>query len=854
MTVIAVVVAAAAIGGDAVASTWPSSHQRVARALASDRVGDRRGAAEVLLRLPRQMAVELARKALRDPDVEVRLSAAKAAVELGLSGAGDEVVVWLSERDGRLRLAACTLIEVSPTPNAVAALARVLGDADARVRAAAATAMGASGLPDAVSPLLGHVDDSAVDVRIAVVRALGRLGDRRAVVPLESRLQDAEADVRLEAARALGELGDERAVATLMLALQDTAAPVQIQALDALGRLSARDASSAIAALLASGARGGPLRSGPVRDAALKALGRIATPEAVALLVEALAVEGPAPLAAHAPAPVRAALQLAGDRAAAPLIAAMSQSTSRPHASAALLALAELDARGAFAAVIRAAERGTVSLGAALQAIERMGDTRGLPFVLEHLDDADPTVRQHAVHVATSLLDPTGRDGRAVDVVRERVVDPATPVAERRDLIRLLGRTGSSRAGELLLSLAARDDEPLKPQLMAALGELGQSSAAVDALLLAALDDDDPVLRSRAARALARVGRDAAARQLLHRLGVAAEQDRGAIGIALSGSLSRSSDAGLVQLIRAAIVSAPAKTRDALIEGLGRMATVSAGSLLMDLALTPDGDDRRKIAEATAGFASRGEAAQRAGASLALKLLADPDPSVRANAAWALGKVGKRSDAAVLSARLADVDVAVAGNAAAALGRLATRGRTPRSPERLVEPRFVKPLCEALGDYRSYVRVNALASLRVIGARCPDGRERRLLRRAPNWRVRAAVADLLHRGIAVPGAAADGAALAADRRVLRSCVLEERDATVARHCRDGRRAAEATDGGIMVYVVPDGRTDPEPRVAYALALPDGMLRLGIADRRGSLFEQEPPAGQLSLAIPAALAH
>ncbi|HZO16484.1 MAG TPA: HEAT repeat domain-containing protein, partial [Polyangiaceae bacterium] len=100
----------------AAASVWPSSHQRIADALTHGDVSERRGAAAKLTQLPPKLARELSRQALRDNDIEVRLFAARAAAELGVSRAGDEVMEWLSDRDVRLRVAACELIEASPTP------------------------------------------------------------------------------------------------------------------------------------------------------------------------------------------------------------------------------------------------------------------------------------------------------------------------------------------------------------------------------------------------------------------------------------------------------------------------------------------------------------------------------------------------------------------------------------------------------------------------------------------------------------------------------------------------------------------------------------------------------------------
>ena len=820
------------------ASIWPSSHERVARALASADAGERRAAAASLLGLPPEIAKPLTQKALLDPDVEVRLFAARAAIELGVQDAADAVVSWLSDPDPRLRVAACKLIEVAPTAQSVQALGRVLGDGDAEVRRAAALAMGSSGLGDAVPPLLGHVDDGVSAVRLEVVRALGRIGDRRAVLPLVSKLQDPEAEVRQAAARALGTLGDPQAASTLLLALQDSNEAVRNETLAALGALRSEDAVTAIASLLSSSEASSPGAGadlpGGTREAALRALGSIGSPQAVKILLEQLDHEGArvSEEPDEAAAPVRHALGLAGAPATAALLEVVRSSASPRLASAAALGLGELHAKQAVPLVLRAAQRGTVSLEAAFHALGELGDREALPFLLEHLDDSDGAVRRAVIRVSRTLLDPAQADGRPVDPIRPRVTDARTPLGERIALVGLLGRTGSPRAEELLLSLWAVDDPAFRTALVEALGELGLGSDKGDTLLLDALGASSARLRLAAAHALARVGRDSAARQLLQRLDVSAEQDRGAVGLALSGALARSRDAGLVERVAQALTLAPAAGRDALLEGLGRMPLPEAGRLLATVAGRADADDRRKAAEALSGHPAELAALRR--------LAQDPDPTVRANALWSLGRVGGEGERELVASGLHDLDVAVAGNAAVALGRIALR--KPAAGD------ATGPLCAALADYRSYVRVDALVALRWLHKDCPGNQVTRLGLSDRSWRVRVAAADLLGelgRG-AAPGTASPAT------RALARCAAEDKDASVAAHCRRARSPIDGSDD-LLVFVVPAGRSAPEPRGVFALELGDGALRLGVSDRRGALFELGAPRGAVRLAEPAALA-
>lgn len=852
------------------ASVWPNGHRRILVGLASSDVAERRSAAGRLLELPSKSVAEHARSALRDPDVEVRLHAARAASVLGLERAGDDVVSWLQEPEVRVRAAACEVIRSAPTSESVAALGRVLSDGKSEIREQAAQAMGASGYADAVSPLIGHLDDTVTAVRVAVVRALGRLGDVRAAVPIVSKLQDAEAEVRSEAARALGLLRDRQALPSLEVTLGDKEIAVRLAALDALGRIGAPSSVTAIAALLApdtADVNGVTVSQAghAVREAALRSLARIRVPAALAALIGELEREGPIPYQDEAVAPVRRALKLSGDAAVVPLMAVLENSASRREVSAAALALAALatpgSSRASVVATVGAARRGVADLVAALKALERLEHPAALPFILEHLDDADPGTRELVVAVAARLVKPSVPDGRVVDVVEPRVADLAAPIAERVGLVRLLGRTGTKRAASLLVSLLpvsrsteavhAADSVSLRVAVMDALGDNGVHDAAVEALLLGALDHASERVRVAGARALARVGRDSAANVLLMRLGAAAEQDRAAIGTAVSGALAHATEPALVARASAALAVSSGRSRDALLEGLGRSSAQGSAAVLDAFSRSADPDDRRKVAEALAGRADAAPILER--------LVKDRDAGVRANAIWSLGFAN--DEAARVKARLAvaDEDVAVAGNAAISVARLALRlGRATE----------VATLCGALDDPRSYVVFESLVGLRMLTAHapatavnvplsCAKGVVRRLLGTARSPRVRAASAALLFEGLRrerpADAPSVDEARL--DRLALTRCTLDDRASVVARVCGDAEAPPLPSHGAnpLTIYVVPEGRVEPTAGAAFALALPDGTLRLGNADRRGAVFERHAADGTVELAVPAALA-
>ncbi len=829
--VVAVVLSACAASAEAF--VWPNVPEKIAKGLASSDPTERRVAAQETARLPPALARPLVQKAMADEDPEVRIAAAAVAVKLKLEGAGDLVASWLTEPDSRVRLAACEVIRVSPTDRSIGALGRVLSDPSKDVRLAAARAMGRATSASASSLLLGHLDDASPEVRVEVAAALGRLGDARAVLPLVGKVQDTDHAVRRAVARALGELGDVRATSALVVSLNDAAVEVRVEAAHALGRIGGDDATLALAPLVqiaGDGARGAPSAESAhaVREAALTALGRIATPRAVELLIAAL--DGDRPDAERTPA--QAALVAVGAPAVRPLLATLAHSVSPRTATGAVQALGAIGDASAAPAIVRGMQRGVVPVTAGLRGLARLRSPDALPAILELISGDASAVRVEAIRAAGELLDPTRPDGRAVDPVVEALRDPTLTLDERVGLVRLLGRAGSPRAGPTLLQFSSDKSAAVRRAALVAMGGLSAGSAAIDAALVSALDADGGAVRTDAAIALSKVGTPAAGPVLLERLLRSAEQDRAALGLALSGVLGRTPEGPIIAQAKAALGSAPSSARDALIEGLGRAGGAAALEALR-AAAGGHVDDRRKIAEALAGH----------GASARPELVAlasDADAGVRAAAVWSLGFVGADEPTKQqLTRALQDADAAVAGNAAASLGRAAAAAKRPEWAK--------APLCAALHDPRAYVRANALAGLDLAGAACERALVESLLASDPADAVRVAAARHLH------DLAREHPTDPAVRRGLRRCAAEEVVFRVAQVCERGGNVGEGRMFPLVVFVVPDGGDLPQPRAPFSLVRPDGTIRLGLADRRGVVFEAQVPEGMVELAVPAPLA-
>jgi cellulose synthase operon protein C len=824
---LAVTVAFLTVAGAADALVWPDVPDRVERGLLSPDPAARRSAARELPTLGTSRATPLVLRAMADQDAEVRLAGAQSAVRLHVVAATDLALQWLGEREARLRSAACEVAGAMPNARAVPALARALGDPDPVVRATCADALGAQASPDAVAPLSGKLDDPTPAVRSQVARALARLGDPRAVVPLVGKVQDSVPDVRQAVVRALGDLGDPRATQALLLALRDNVAEVKVEALAALGRLRAPEAASAIAPLALE-------RNPAVRQAALVALGRIATPDAVRALMKALGTQedGAGTLERTS---VRDALVAAGPAAVAPLTALLEHPVAPAVATSAAWVLGELRATKSAPAIVSALRKGTLPAAAALQALAGAGAAEQVPVVLEFVADPSPVVREAALGAATALLDPTRPDGRAVEPLAAMLRAPRTSAGERAALATLLGRTGAPRAAAELTGLVTSKDIALRLAAIDALGALGSATAeprpgegVADDALVAQLTDTDPAVRLHTAIALAASGGVKARTALLGKLDGGDEVDRFAVLAALGGILERHPDEGTARRLIEDLAVAAGPERDAVLEALGRARLPSVLKALADVAARGDVDDRRTVA-AVLG-AHRGSPVALA---LARSLAGDTNASVRAQAAFTLGSIGDASVVPVLVSLAKSGSADVAADAAGGLARHAASAGKP------AQAAITGAVCPMLADGRAPVRANALVALSFVQARCADGHaERKLLADDPSDLVRAAAARAIAR-----------APSAEDRPALDRCVSADRSAEVAHVCRPRPAESRATAGrphAVTVFVASETGDAVKPGAPFLLEYEGGILRAGVADRRGATFEASAPPGELVL--------
>ncbi|HEX5004847.1 MAG TPA: M56 family metallopeptidase [Gemmatimonadales bacterium] len=224
--------------------------------------------------------------ALSDPDMNVRIAAARSLGNLEDPRAIPALITATRDGNAKLRSAAFDALSNFEDPRIVEPMITALKDPDAEVRERAANTLGNLENTRAVQPLIGALADSSAGVREAAARSLGDLRDPAAAPALAGALKDANPDVREAAARSLGEFELTKAPPALIAALKDSDADVREAAAQSLGEIRDPAAVSALQASLTDA-------NADVRETAVRALGEIGDSASVNALIAALKSSDP---------------------------------------------------------------------------------------------------------------------------------------------------------------------------------------------------------------------------------------------------------------------------------------------------------------------------------------------------------------------------------------------------------------------------------------------------------------------------------------------------------------------------------------------------------------------------------
>jgi cellulose synthase operon protein C len=726
----------------ALALDWAGKLQQDAEDLRSPNAQLRVSALQRLRRYPVHQTRGYLLRALKDEDTRVQLEAAGQVAEHRLRAAVPVLLGWLAHWENSLRAGAADALGKIGDPSAVKTLVRSLTDPEADVRAKVAAALGQLTTPERreVVALLGRFNPEANStVRKALVDAVAEKRDKRALIPLLGRLSDASFEVRQSAVLALGKLGDPSAGASLMRLIRDSNSSVAGAAIDVLGKLRYAPAAEALVDVLQS-------NSNPNRETAAGALGAIANDPAINALMNALS-------RGHQITAARRALVEAGPKAAGRLVTLLSDSRTPLSVAGTVVEICrDAKLRAAVPALIAQLRLGRLSRSLVARALGQIGDPRAQEPLLEQLDAGGPDLRLAVLESLERIIDE-----RAAEPLLPLLRDPSRRI--RILTIDYLGRLRARVATASLLGIAGGRDHELAEAAVQALSQSRDPRAAPQ--LIALLRSADRGMRRLAGQALARIASPTTVGPLFQLCASSAGDQLVTCVQALGGvARGRSDKAVLALLLR-------------LLQGNDRsafLASVDALAAMRDPAIVPalvrrypalDAPLKRRVLDVL------GNDPSQAGAALPVleQALAGSHPTLRAAAAWALGKLQQPSSARALERAARDRSWEVRANAAAGLARL----RLP------AEALLLRALA---GDSSPYVRANAVLALgwARLGDAAPLLSERAIADRSAWVRLNAVRALLQLRPTAVT--APDGRRFPSALKLARAVAAEDPDPRV----------------------------------------------------------------------------
>ena len=227
--------------------------------------------------------VNLLLERCQDPAEEVRKAAIELIPYLENAPVLPTLINALERETPKVRAAAARALGQMDCTLAYTHLLKALQDKDPWVRYYAARTIGWNGYSEAIEALAELADqDPSTLVRIAAVEALGQIGGSRVVAYLAPIIEDTKASNDLVRAtlNALGQVGHPNSLPPLLSALRSEDLFRRVCAVKALGKRGGQDVESILQDLAATDT------DVTVVFAAIDALAQLATPEAIASLLE----------------------------------------------------------------------------------------------------------------------------------------------------------------------------------------------------------------------------------------------------------------------------------------------------------------------------------------------------------------------------------------------------------------------------------------------------------------------------------------------------------------------------------------------------------------------------------------
>jgi HEAT repeat protein len=443
--------------------------------LRAEDLDTRQAAAVALGRIGDRTATPALVAALRDPELAVAVASALARI--GDYDAFDDLLGLLDHPDTAVRQAAIGALNSIGHPDMAARILPLLDDPNPIVRESAVKIAGYFGYRECVDRVIDRCADAAEAVRRAAVEHLPFFDPPKTIPALLHALEHDTAPVRAAAATALARVSESDALAPLVRALDDRDPWVRFCALRSIGAFANRAVAPAVLDVIERD------RAGHVRLAAIDALGRLDTPDALTIL-------HPLTLSAE-PDVARAAIRALGQTSDAQADDLLERLLRSADAWRRVEAATAMGARGKAAAAsslqwLAAADGDRDVVDAAVGALALMGSREGPDGVAAITAlialTAEPRTRE------TLVASLAGLPQRRIDDVARGLRHPSPDV--RRATIEALSRMKHPRASQSLETALDDSVAAVRATAVAELRRLGSRNAAKKLLALARTDPD----------------------------------------------------------------------------------------------------------------------------------------------------------------------------------------------------------------------------------------------------------------------------------------------------------------------------------------------------------------------------
>ncbi|HEY9865143.1 MAG TPA: HEAT repeat domain-containing protein [Candidatus Obscuribacterales bacterium] len=456
----------------------------------------RKAVVTVLGRIGSNRAVEALTHLLGE-DGELVMVTTAALAQIGDGRAFEALLGLLGNPDSAVRLGAIAALNSLGHPALPHRVLHLLTDQDPIIRESAVKIAGYFAFSECIEALFNCIHDPEEKVRRAAIEHLPYIEDERVLPLLVTALTEEVPSVRAAVAHALGDLDTTLVLPHLLTALQDQDSWVRYQAARSVSRLDLSELVISEDETLA--AVFDVLQhlvvtdfAYPVRAAATSALGYIGGDRAIPLLTSLVGVDvGDGDVARAA---VMALGRIDSTEAVAPLLMALN-STNPERRLDALHAFRERGGEEAGVALqwMAAADPEEKVVQAAIESLSRMGTPEAIAALLEL--SVDPSSREACIlALAGRNLDNSTPKEDYIEGISQGLnhIHPAVRCA----VVEVLKRLKHPFASEILISALNDSDQNVRLSAVNALVYLGNRSCAEQLSILARNDASAAVRRA----------------------------------------------------------------------------------------------------------------------------------------------------------------------------------------------------------------------------------------------------------------------------------------------------------------------------------------------------------------------